>query len=259
MIRKGSALLLLALGLGCAVRLGGPQPRNYTALLVRADRDASAESIRHVIETAGADLALIAAPLDTAWFDRVRERTGLAMSGPGMADGIGLALFAGEAVGDTTVLLRGAEGAGLLVQDALYEVSDGRFLDLMMVRVGPDASAVDAANALLDYIATDVMQRSAVILGIDAGPAGDGTGSERMAALTDSLSSMLRPAFVGGAGCEDAPRDPDPFDRSRVRFLYGPELRILCREARTLGQGDFGGAGGSANLDGIIARMTVRR
>lgn len=258
MIRRGSALLLLVLIVGCAVRLGGPQPRNYTAVAIRADQTTSMEAIRHAIESAGADLALIAAPADTAWFEAIAERTGHTMSGPGMADGVGLALFAGEAVGDTTVFLRGQGGAGLVLQDALYEVSDGRYLDLILVRVEPDASAVDAADALLDYIATDVMQQSAVVLGIDAGAAaGDPTGA-RMEALADSLSGMLRPAFMGAAGCEDVGPSPEALDRSGMRFLYGPELRILCEQARLLPDGGSRNDG-PGNVRGIIARIVVRR
>ncbi len=258
MIRRGSALLLLVLIAGCAVRLGGPQPRSYTAVTMRADQTTSIESIGDAIENAGADLALIAARADTAWFEAVAERTGHAMSGPGMADGVGLALFAGEAVGDSTVVLRGQGGAGLVLQDALYEVSEGRYLDLILVRVEPDASAVDAADALLDYIATDVMQQSAVVLVIDAGAGTGDRGNARMEALTDSISGMLRPAFMGAAGCENGGPSPDALDRSGVRFLYGPELRILCEQARLLRDGGSR-INGTGSVRGIIARIVVRR
>lgn len=242
MNRSGGLLLsLIALvSVGCAVRLGGPQPREYVAVAMMAGSDVTSAAAVESLRSNRASVALIAAEADSAWFAALAEGAGLSLSGPGWAGRIGLAFLAGEALGDTTIALHVAGGADLVVHDALYRVDRSRYLDLMAFHLPDDASPRDAARAFLEYVATDVMKDAAVILTLTA------NSFER----ADSMADLLGPAFLDSRRCL-ADSDPElgRIRRSGVRLLFGPELRIRCEDARYIGGAP----------EAVTARLVVRR
>lgn len=227
-----AALLLLS---ACAVRLGGPQPEEYrvVALLGTSDDDAAAVGER--LRGADADIAFLAAPVDSAWFAAVAAAAGLELSGPASAGAVHTGFLAWEAVGDTTLSLPVEGGGALAVQDALYAVDEDRFLDLMAVYVPGAVEPRAAARTLLAYVATDVMTSVGVVLAITAERPGD----------ADRLVELLAPVFVPESRCDSA----EPPADAPVRLVYGPTLRIRCASVRALD----GAAGG------VVADMVVRR
>src|SRR5690606_39112688 len=92
----------------------------------------------------------------------------LTLSGPGVAGSVAFGFLAGEAVGDTTIVLPLEGGGEVALHDALYIVGAGRYLDLLAARFSPDADVREAVRALLNYIATDVMPQAAVVLAVNA-------------------------------------------------------------------------------------------
>lgn len=231
----------IALGLvlgaaACAVRLGGPKPEEYRVLALAAAPGVDPEAVAERIQRADADVALLFGRADTTWFADIAARTALQLSGPGRSDGLGMAFLAGEAVGDTTLTLPVGEGPGLPVHDALYQVDENRYLDLMAVHLPQGVDPREAARALLSYVATDVMNGAAVVLAISADRPLDGA----------ELARQLDPAFIGGEGCED----PASLDGGApVRLLYGPALHIRCSRTRELDGSPWA----------VVADLIVRR
>lgn len=252
-ILASGALVLAA----CAVRLGGRDAVEYRVLALDAGGESDAAAVAARVRGTGANVVLLAAPRDTAWFAGVARDANLSLSGPGMRGGNGLALLATEPLGDTTLALPIGEGdspPSVLVQDALYEVDGDRYLDLIAVRIdrGQDVSA--AVGALLAYVATDVMPRAAVALAVDAPDAG---AAERVARL-------LEPAFMDAQDCIGASEDGyDGENGSHSRrdasagnapppgllLFYGPELQMRCERAEL--RSELGRA--------IIANLVVNR
>ena len=203
----------------CAVNLGGPKdiPLSAVALRVGENADPGAAAAALMRTT---DAALIAGPVDSVWMASVARAAGLTLSGPATADDVAMAFLAGEPLGDTTLVLPYEDG-GLVLHDALYEVDDDRFLDLMIFRLDDPAAARPAVGALLEYMATDVDNAAAVVIAV-AVPS---------SAVGDSVGRMLAPAYFDALRCE--PGLAAPSDRAGIRLFYGPEARVYCRGATT--------------------------
>lgn len=217
---------------GCAGGLGGgPDPVTYTMVGVDAGT-VGADQVAAQIAPANADFALVVAARDAAWFTQLAQATNLELSGPAIADSLGLAFLSRlELLGDTAIVL-GSGDAAFTVQDALYQASDERFLDLMLVNL-PHGTNVDAAiRALLQYMATDVMANASVVLGIRAANAADAAIAE----------SMLRAAFMNAIECGGM----EGVDRN-YRMFFGPSARTRCTAAQPL----------AGPADAITARVSV--
>lgn len=225
------ALALLLLG-ACSVRLGGPGPVEYRTVALSTGAGAQPGQVAAYIRQAGANVVLLAAQADSSWFAEVARQSQLTLSGPGDAGGVNLAFLASSPVGDTTVTLALGSGGKLVLHDALYKVDKHRYLDLMALRVGSAADAKAAVQALLRYVATDVMSDAAVVLAIDVPDAATG----------DALADLLRPAFLDARSCIPvAERGGEVGGEAGagagpgMRLFYGPEARLRCESARTLG------------------------
>ena len=223
---KRLSLSLLALTLfiaGCAVGLRGPSDIPITAVAIRATSDAGADAVGAALVEAEADVALITAPADSAWIASVAGIAELTVSGPATTADGAMAFLAGEPVGDTTIVLTHDEGS-LTVLDALYEVEDDRFLDLLVFRIDDAATARPAIAALLQYMATDVMNSAAVVMAVEVPSAAAG----------DSVARFLSPAYFDALRCE--PGLSAPSERSGIRLFYGPEARVYCTAASVDGR-----------------------
>ena len=213
----------LAFGLGvtaCAMSMGPPKDIPMVAVALRPAPDATPAAVAASLNAAEADAALIAGPVDSAWLAAVGSATGLTLSGPATGDDLALAFLAGEPLGDTTVVLPYGDSR-LAVHDALYEVDDERYLDLMVFRLTDAADARPAIGALTEYMATDVMNAAAVIIAV----------AVPTPAAGDSVARMLSPAFFDALRCE--PGLAAGPDREGIRLFYGPEARVYCRAAGT--------------------------
>lgn len=233
---------LLAALAGCAINLGGPKEIDYGVLAYAVPAGTSAGDAAQRIRDAGADIVLLSAARDSAWLAGVAEATGHTLTGPGAAGRTTFAFLAGEAVGDTTLALPFGNGDTLHVHDALYELANERWLDLLLVGVDSTMSLRDAMRTLLTYIATDVMQESAVMVAIDADPGVSGA----------ELAALLQPAFTAVSACAREGEDDGGFERAGelpMYLFFGPEARVRCRSARVLP-----GAG-----EPVYARLIVQR
>ena len=143
-IRNALLLPLVAVtATACALRLGGTGPVDYNAAVIRAAPGADAAAIAAQVRSAGANLVLLSAEQDSAWFARTAEAAGLTLSGPGTTSGRSLGFMTNlEILGDTSLVLDVDGGGQVHMHDALYEVDDDRNIDLMFVRLdGPDIRA----------------------------------------------------------------------------------------------------------------------
>jgi hypothetical protein len=232
-------LALLLLG-GCSVRLGGPGPVEYRTVALSTGAGAEPVQVAEYIRQAGANLVLLAAQADSAWFAEVARQSKLTLSGPGDAGGVSLAFLASAPVGDTTVTLSLESGGKIVLHDALYRVDKHRYLDLMALRLGSGVDARTAVQALLRYMAADVMSDAAVVLAIDVPDAATG----------DAVAELLQPAFRdarrcipgaegaggGGGGVAEGAGGAAGAGPG-MRLFYGPEARLRCESARHLGSG----------------------
>src|SRR5690606_29463588 len=180
----GAAAAVVALA-GCAVRLGGPAPKEYQALaLIATDADSPAQ-VAERIASVSADLVLLSAPAarDSAWFAQIATAAALQQSGPGRTGPRALGFFTNnlELLGDTSIVLAAGEGR-LHMHAALYQIEENRLVDLMLVTVDSVADLREAARTLLSYISTDVGPTAAVVLGL-SGPTPQ---------ASDSISVLLR-------------------------------------------------------------------
>lgn len=211
---------------GCAVRLGGPKPLEYRTLAFSVAPQSGADEVAGWIRQADANLVLLAAAADSAWFGEVARQADLKLSGPGSAGSVSFAFLAGEPVGDTTIVLSLPDGGGITVHDALYKVDDYRFLDLLAVEIPSAAQSREAIKALLRYLATDVMPESAVVLAIDVPDAATG----------DSISALLSPVFRDARSCLRPNARAAAEDATwGMRLFFGPEAKLHCQDARPLG------------------------
>ena len=214
--------LALAVGLtACAVSLSGPRDIPVSAVAIRAPADMGPEAVSAIISDTVTEVAVVTAPADSAWFVGVAAATRLTLSGPAdLGVGRGGFLAIEEPVGDTTVVLSW-DGGTLTVRDALYEVDDGRYLDLLAFRIEDAATARPALSAFMEYMATDVMNSAAVLMAV-AVPS---------AAVGDSVARMLSPAYFDALRCE--PGLTPRAQREGIHLFYGPEARVYCTSAAT--------------------------
>ncbi|MBX6363087.1 MAG: hypothetical protein IRZ00_04405 [Gemmatimonadetes bacterium] len=217
--RLAGVVLAAVVAAGCAVRVGGSKPLDYHVLALDAPDGASAQQVAETIQRASAQLVLLSARADSAWFADVARRSNLTLSGPGRSGAVRLGFLAGKPVGDTT-LSRPLPGGAITIQDALYQPEKDRYVDLMLVRADSGA-ARDIAHALLTYVASDVMQNASLVLGL-AGP---------NPAVLDSVSSIVRPAFSDVRDCRDG---ANGLGGTSLRVLYGPVTQVQCDVARRL-------------------------
>lgn len=239
-MRRLTLTLTAALGAAataCAVSLGGARDIELATLAIEVAPGADPAAAAAAVDEASPDMALVAAGADSAWFAELARITGLPLSGPGADGDLGLAFLGDEPVGDTTLTLA-YDGGALRVHDALYEMRGDRFLDLMAYRLDGPAAVRPAIRALLEYMATDVMNSAAVVMAVVV----------PTAAVGDSVRRMLSPAYFDALRCE--PGLAAPGDRAGIRLFYGPEARVYCRSAEA---GD-GPAGSMVRAELVLGR-----
>ena len=224
-MKRMGVVLLAGMGwIGCSVNLGGPSPEEYEAIAVSAAPGATADEVAETLRSAGAAIALVTAPQDSAWFARVAEVSGLALSGPGQTEAPAKGFFTNlEILGDTSIVLGLGDGTRMHMHDALYQVGENRLIDLMLVGLNAQSDVRDAARTLLSYIATDVGANAAIIIGVQAPTAQVG----------DSLATLLRAAYSTAWECvgnENGERAP----AGSLRLFYGPSARLRCMSARVV-------------------------
>ncbi|HSJ07984.1 MAG TPA: hypothetical protein VK936_14870 [Longimicrobiales bacterium] len=223
---RGATIIVVALltvaAAACGARTGGRSGNGYQVATFRAASGASAQDVAARITGARADIVLLSAERDSAWFSAVSEGAGLELSGPGLTGDIGMAFLTNlEVLGDTSLVLSVPEGGSVHMHDALYRVDRSRMIDLMIVRFdAPDLRA--AVRRLFSYIATDVGASVAVLLAIDA----------PTVQLADSAAVLMRAHY--GNALECAGDDIGAGERGPVRLLYGPSARLSCISARAL-------------------------
>lgn len=209
----------LALGAAaCATTMGGPEDVGLSAVAYRAAPGTSPAAVAATLANDGAEVALVIAPGDSAWFAALAEAAGLHLSGPARAGDLGLALLAMEPLGDTVIDLR-YDGGTIPMVDALYDLADEHYLDMMAIRVQEGDAVQPVATRLLRYIATDVPPSAAIILAV-AVPS---------PAFGDSLARLLSPGYFDTLRC-GGNSAPGSFD-GEIRLFYGPEARIWCGDA----------------------------
>src|SRR5690625_3917147 len=226
MITRRSLIGVLALLLvdWCTVRLVGQGPLWYRAHARSMDTDATPIEVASVIRQAGADLVLMAARSDSVWFSEVARASNLELSGPGLAGDVSLAFLGAKPLGDTTLALELETGGSVVVHDALYQVDRGRYLDLLVLRVESASAVRSTMQALLRYIASDVMSNAAVVLAVDVPDSVTG----------DAVAAILDPAFIDAQSCLDPGKTvsgqaaPATHLGAGRRLFYGAEARLRC-------------------------------
>lgn len=232
-------VLVLTIAGGCAVRLGGGGPEMYRTLAYTAPEGETAEAAAARIAAAEADVVLLAGPGDSAWFADVANRTRLELSGPGRTGDKAQAFLTRrlEIVGDTSITIDVSGGGRIHMHDALYEISDRRYVDLMLVQLETQQLR-EAVRTLLSYIATDVGATAAVMFALDAATpqAADSAATLLRAAYTNAWECAA-PAGESGADAE-AGVEPEPEagvePEIELRLFYGPAVRMDCEQATVL-------------------------
>lgn len=204
---------------GCAAGLGGPRDLDMPTAALHAGPDATPAAVAAAVRAAGARATFVAAPQDSAWFTALAGAVDLHLSGPAPTGDLRMAFLAPEPVGDTTHTLD-YEGGSFTIQDALYEIRDERYLDLIAFQIDEETPVAQAVAALLAYVATDVDNVAAVVMAV-AVPGSD-TG--------DSVARMLGPAYFDALGCDGAAAAPAG---PHIRLFYGPAARMFCEGVRT--------------------------
>lgn len=218
-----SIALTLTLGLtACAVNVGAVSEIPLTAVALRTGPDAAVADVAEALTGPDVGVALVAAEADSAWFAALGEAVGRTVSGPAVTGGLAMGFLADEPVGDTTIVLS-FDGGSLTLHDALYEVDDERYLDLLAFQIDDMATARPAIRALVEYMASDVMNSAAVVMAV----------AVPTAAAGDSVGRMLSPAYYDALRCE--PGLAPARDRAGIRLFYGPEARVFCSTATVVG------------------------
>jgi hypothetical protein len=229
---RGATIIAVALATlaaaACGARTGGRVGNEQQVAAFRAGSGTSAQDVAARITRARADIVLLSAERDSAWFAAVAEGARLELSGPGLTGDVGMAFLTNlEILGDTSIVLSVPEGGSVHMHDALFRIDRSRMLDLMLVRFdAPDLRA--AVRRLFSYIATDVGASVAVLLAIDA----------PTVQLADSAAVLMRAHY--GNDLECAGDEIADGERGPVRLLYGPSARLSCISARAL-PGDLPG------------------
>lgn len=221
---RNAILITAALLLGaCAVRLGGPSPEEYTAVAVTVGPADTPAQTAERLRSADAELVLLSADRDTAWFAAVAAEAGLKLSGPGRTGARALGFLANlEILGDTSIVLTVPEGGRIHMHDALYKIDKQRNIDLMLVRLEETADLRAAVRTLFGYIATDVGASAALLLAIDAATP----------QAADSAAVLMRATLDSAIECANG--DASTAASPPVQLLYGPSARLGCRSARVL-------------------------
>ena len=217
-MRRAFLILAGLVPAACASNLGAPSEISLPTVAIRSDRGTSAAEVAGAIRSAGARVALVAGPADESWFQEVAAAADLELNGPATAGDLGLGFLAMEALGDTVIELTYPDGR-FVVMDALYEVEDERYLDLLAFRVDRPEQARPIVASLLRYAATDVMPSAAVVMAV-AVPTVE---------VGDSVAAMFSPGYFEAVRCEGGPVPTS--DRGGIRLFHGPEARIFCRGA----------------------------
>ncbi len=226
------AVLLAA----CAVRLGGPSPVDYRVVAIPADAAGTPAEVAGRLTGEGAQLALIAADRDSAWFAQVAEASGLDLSGPGTTGPRGLAfLSALPILGDTSIVLLAPGGGRIHMHDALFEIDEDRVIDMMLIDVEDVSDVRDGVRTLLSYIASDVGNNVPLVMAVSA----------PRTEADDSVAVLLRAAFANAGDCSI---DTGEIAITGLRLLYGPPALMNCEDVRVLPQNA-----------GISARLVVGR
>lgn len=213
------AVTFLAFGLAaCAANMGGPKDVGLSTVALRVEPGTTAAAAAAALREVRARVALVAAPTDSAWFAAVADAAGLHLSGPAGAGDLSVALMAMEPVGDT-VLDLSYEGGTITMVDALYDLDDEHYLDLMAFRVGAGDPVQPLVTRLLRYIATDVPPSAGVVVAIAVPDVATG----------DSIARLLSPGYFDALRCSGG--DAAPQVTSGIRLFYGPEARIRCGDA----------------------------
>ena len=214
---RRAALTILTLGTAaCAANMGGPRDVPLSTVALRVDQGVTAEQAAAALLEANARVALVAAPADSAWFGAVAGATGLHLSGPGGGP-LSLALMGMEPLGDTVIDLTFEDGT-VTVVDALYELDDDHYLDLMAFEVGSDDAIQPLVTRMLRYIATDVDPSAGVVLAIAVPDVATG----------DSIARLLSPGYFDARRCANGTAAAS---NGSIRLFYGPEARMWCRDA----------------------------
>lgn len=204
----------------CAVNVGGGKEIPFVAMGLRVDPGTTAATVAASLSAAEADVAIVTGAMDSAWLAEVGAPRGLTVSGPAASGGLAMGFLAGKPLGDTTLVLS-FDGGGLTLHDALYAPEKDRLLDLMVFRLDDPATVRPAIGALLRYMATDVDNSAAVLIGV----------AVPTAAVGDSVARMLSPAYFDALRCE--PGLAPPPAREGLRLFFGPEARMYCDDAGT--------------------------
>lgn len=237
MIRNVVSAVALLACTACAVRLGGSKPEEFRTLAMAAPPSASAAAVSDVIRQAEARIVLLTAERDSAWFAEIAAATGLTLSGPGTTEPAAKAFFTNlEILGDTSIVLGVADGTRMHVHDALYQIEEGRHVDLMFVRIAPESNLRDAVRSLLSYVATDVGPNAALAIAVDAPSPEAG----------DSVAVLLRAIYTGARECAGPAAGSGS---GRIQLFYGPSARVRCLRGRSI---DYEGTPITADL--VVAR-----
>jgi hypothetical protein len=227
----------VAVGTGCAVRLGGPAPEEYDTVAAEFPGNTSVEDAATRLRELSAELALIATPNDSNWVRQLASTMQLTSTDPGRVGGLTLAFATPlKIVGDTTLRLEVQGGGRLEMHDALFEIDKNRHLDLMTVIFEPNTPARAGVTRLLNYIATDVGSTAVVALAIKA-PNG---------AIADSIADITRAAWGDAWECTEAGKRNERAPAGEWRLFHFPAARVRCATANTLG-----------SLKGYHARLVV--
>lgn len=224
MKRRSGLLLLAALLSACSVRMGGPSPEEHDAVALRVPGDATAEQVAQLLTQRGVDHAILIGGRDSAFYSDIATRAGLKSTRPGVAGTSTFAFLGMQPIGDTTLVLKVAGGGELRVHDALYRIDKNRRLDLMAVRIEPNANLRESIKTLLAYIASDVLANAAVLLAIEP----------PTPALGDSVSILTRAAFADAWECTREGRTRPTVTDLPVRLFYGPAARLSCESAERI-------------------------
>lgn len=214
-MRHVALTLLTIAAAGCAAGMGGPKDVALSTVALRVDPGTSAAAAAAALDEVDARIALVAAEADSAWFASVAGAAGLHLSGPA-GGGLSLALMAMEPVGDTVIDLA-YEGGSIAMVDALYELDDEHYLDLMAFEIGAGDAVQPLVTRLLRYIATDVPPSAGVILAIAVPDAATG----------DQIARLLSPGLFDASRCEGKGAEGS----GSIRLFYGPEARVRCGDA----------------------------
>lgn len=226
--RLGAPFLGTLFLVGCASNMGAPREISTPTVALRAEPDASVGAVAQALRDARARAVFLTADRDDAWFADVAAAAGLHVTGPATAGRMRTAFLAPEALGDTIHTLP-YEGGSVTLLDALYEVDDERFLDLLAIRIQDGDATRPIVAALLEYVATDVGNDAALVMAV--------TVPNEM--VGDSVARMLSPAYSDARRCGDA--EAAGTVGERVRLFYGPVARIFCTDAlaRNTALGDW--------------------